>query len=323
MKKSILTILTLLLMFCEANLFGSNFKGIKDSKKLSLYSLNYLSGVNKLNFPGLAPGKKSSVSYTSKAIYFNITPSSTAIVNKDINDDKNWNVSNGMGVNFEVGYLSKINEFFGFGFGLGNSSYTTELTSSILMYAVNDTDSDPDGDPFSKEISTSEISEKTLINYFDIPIFLEFGNTNIDKVGFYGRIGVKVSFPFSKSLSSSGNVTYEGYYDQYNVVLYDIPELGFESDKEIYHNTKMTLNSVNVSAVVSAGATYPLSNYLIIKFGANANFGLMEISNQKADDYDNKKYDGNYNKLLANPNSKTSTRSYGIEIGLIYNLRLY
>lgn len=85
----------------------------------------------------------------------------------------------------------------------------------------------------------------------------------------------------------------------------------------------MSLEPVNVSALVSAGITFPLSSYFILRVGGNANFGLLEISSQKAEDYDKTKYDGNYNKLLENPNAKTSTRSYGVEIGLIYNLRLY
>jgi hypothetical protein len=262
----------------------------------------------------------SSISYTSKAIYLNVTPSSTAIVNSDIFSDNNWNVNTGFGVNFEVGYLTKFNKLIGIGFGAGYSSYSTELKSNPLNYDVPDTDED--GDNYSKEITTTEITEKTKISYFDIPIFLELSNTNIDKIGFYGRIGVKVSFPMSKTFTSSGLANYEGYYPQYYVTLYDIEELGF-TQSEIYQDTEMSLEPVIISAVISAGITFPISSYFIIKLGGNANFGLMEILSQKAGDYDKTMYDGNYNKLLKNPNAKTSIRSYGVEIGLIYNFRLY
>lgn len=322
MKTNIYWILLTSFIVTALNLFGSDPPGYNNS----VYSfqnnvdlLNIFDG-SKTNPARYLPPQNSSISYTSKAIYFNITPSSTAIYNKGIYDDENWNITNGIGVNFEIGYLSKFNKIFGFGFGLGNSSYTTELTSSSLAYSSDDTDIDYDD--YVKETTISEISEKILINYFDIPIFLEFSNTNIDKIGFYGRVGVKVSFPFSKSLTSGGYATYEGYYPQYDVLLYDIPELGFET-KPIYTNTEITINPVNISGFVSVGATYPLSNILIIKLGVNANFGLMEISKEKADDYENTKYDGNYNKLLGNPNAKTTTRSFGIEIGLIYNLKFY
>jgi len=252
----------------------------------------------------------------------NLSPSSSAIVNSDIFNDNTWNVSTGFGVNFEVGYLIKFNKVkvLGIGFGLGYSSYSTELKSNPLDYNVPDTD--VDGDNYSKEITTTEITEKTEASYFDIPIFLELSNTNIDKIGFYGRIGVKVSLPVSKTFTSSGLANYEGYYSQYYITLYEIEELNF-TQSEIYQDTKMSLEPVNVSALISAGVTFPLSSYFILKVGGNANFGLMEISSQKSEDYDKTKYDGNYNKLLENPNAKTSTRSYGVEIGLIYNFRLY
>jgi len=277
-------------------------------------------GNNTLSLPVIPVPANSSLSYTSKAIYLNITPSTTSVVNSDINSDNNWNVSNGFGVNIEVGYLTKFNETIGIGFGAGYSSYSTELKSNVLDYEVPDVD--VDGDNYSKEIITAEITEKTDVSYFDIPVFLELSNTNIDKIGFYGRIGVKISFPLSSTFTSSGSANYEGYYNQYHVLLYDIPELGF-TQKDIYEDPKMELNTVNLSASFSAGITIPISSYFIIKGGLNANLGLMEISSKKADDYDQTSYDGNYSKLLENPNAKTSTRSFGVEIGLIYNLRLY
>ena len=217
-------------------------------------------------------------------------------------------------------FLTKFNKIVGIGFGAGYSSFSTELKSNQLDHDVPDIDID--GDNYLREIATTEITEKTSISYFDIPVFLELSNTNIDKIGFYGRIGVKVSFPISKTFTSTGSANYEGYYSQYHVVLYDIPELGF-TQKDIYQDPKMELNTVNVSALASAGITIPISSYFIIKGGVNANFGLMEISSKKAADYDQTMYDGNYSKLLENPNAKTSTRSFGFEIGLIYNLRLY
>lgn len=270
--------------------------------------------------PAAVPAQSSqSSSYTSKAVYFNFSASSAPIVNSDIFNDDNWEVSKGFGVGFEVGYLLKFNKTIGIGFGAGYSSYSTELKLNPLTYDVPDID--VDGDNYIKNIITGEILEETSISYFDIPVFLELSNMNIDKIGFYGRIGLKVSFPLSSSFTSSGLADYEGYYSQYYVTLYDIDELGF-TEKEIYQEPEVASNSVNISALISAGLTFPISNYFIIRLGANADFGLTDVSAQKATDYENTKYDGNYNKLLENPNAKTTIRSFGGEIGLIYNLRL-
>ena len=322
MKRIIYYVLVLFIMHIGPNSFSSN-PLIFNSTTPSFSDYNKTTGQSSYGVfsPASVPSQNNaSISYTSKAIYLNLTPSSSAIVNSDIFNDNTWNVSTGFGVNFEVGYLTKFNKLVGIGFGVGYSSYSTELKSNPLDYNVPDTD--VDGDNYSKEITTTEITEKTNASYFDIPVFLELSNTNIDKIGFYGRIGVKVSLPVSKTFTSSGLANYEGYYSQYYVTLYDIEELGF-NQSEIYQDTKMSLEPVNISAVISAGITFPISSYFIIKLGGNANFGLMEISSQKSEDYDKTMYDGNYNKLLENPNAKTSTRSYGVEIGLIYNFRLY
>ncbi len=324
MKRNIVFILVLLITQIGTNSF-SNTPLVHHSASTSFSDYSIINSLynSRVFSPATLPNQNSSsVSYTSKAIYLNLTPSSTAIVNSDINGDNNWNVSNGFGVNFEIGYLTKFNKLVGIGFGLGYSSFSTELKANPLDFNVPDTD--VDGDNYSKEISTNEITEKTKASYFDIPVFLELSNTNIDKIGFYSRFGIKISFPVSKTFTSTGLANYEGYYPQYYVTLYDIDDerLGF-TQSEIYEDTKMSLEPVNISAAISAGITIPVSSYFIIKLGGNANFGLMEISSQKATDYEKTKYDGNYNKLLENPNAKTSTRSYGVEVGLIYNFRLY
>ena len=309
MKKYILTFFAILLIL---PVFSGN-----DSK----IELNSNAPFNSTSYGYLPGGSSSTVSYPSKGLYVNVIPSFAGIKNKDITDDENWTVKNGMGFSIEAGYFTKFKPLIGLGFGLSYSSYSTEISADSQM--LDYPDQDVDEDDYIMTVETSEITEKLNISYLDIPVFIEFGNPNIDKIGFYGRVGVKISFPISQTFTPSGLASYEGYYEQYHVTLYGIDELGFYDNKSVYENTEMNLNSVNISALLSGGITFPLSNYLILRVGANANFGLMEISSQKADDYDNSKYDGNYSKLLENPNAKTTTQSFGLELGIIYNLRLY
>jgi len=271
---------------------------------------------------GFPQGNNSSISYTDKAFYVNLTPSSTAIVNKDILDNGTWTIKNGIEFNLEFGYFMKLSQIMSLGAGLGFSSYTTEISSSPQQYPNPDT-TDIDGDTYTPLIETTEITEKVSLRYLDIPLFIEFSNININKIGFYGRLGVKLSFPLSKTLNGSGYYSQEGYYQKYHVMLHDIPELGFTSDEQIYKGEEMALKPMNVSALLSAGITYPLSNHLIIRLGANANVGLLEVSNKKADDFEQTEFTGPYSKLLDNKNATTTTRSFGVEIGLIYNLSLY
>lgn len=271
---------------------------------------------------GFSPGDNATLSYISKAFYFNVVPSASYIFNKDIYHSENWQIKNGVKINVEFGYFGKFSRIIGYGFGLGYSSFSTEISSDPVI-SISAGYTDIDGDDYIQLLKTTSMVEKTKVSYVDIPMFIEFSNITIDKIGFYGRAGLTVSFPLTKSFTSSGNASYGGYYDQYNVVLYGIPELGFDSNKPIYSETEMSLNLVNISAIFSGGITYPLSKYFIIRGGLNANVGLVEMSKVKAENYEKTKFDGNYSKLLENPNSTTLTRSFGIEVGLIYTLRLY
>lgn len=269
----------------------------------------------------LPPAKKSeSLRYPSNALFITFVPSSTSIANSDIKSDETWESKGAFGFNFEIGYYAKFNKLIGYGIGLGYSSYKSDLTLNTNMAEVEATDIDDDN--YLRKMDLDNVVEKLNLSYLDIPIFIEIGNPNIDKIGFYGRVGVKVSFPLSASFKPSGIASYSGYYPEYHVELYGINQLGFYTDSEIYQDVESKLNTVNVSAIVSAGVTFPLSNYFILRVGANGNFGLLEISKEKRDDYEITKYDGNYSKVLENP-AKTTTQSFGLEIGLIYNLRLY
>ena len=322
MKKLNFIILTLLLIPWIPGISGDlpKFGGndVLHSNIHHLFGGEDIAGLAPLAFK---PAKNSeALRYPSSAFFLTLVPSSTNIVNSGIKSDDTWDAKGGFGFNFELGYYAKFNKLVGYGVGLGYSSFKSELTLNSEYAEI--VAEDIDNDEYIRKISTGSVIEKLNVSYLDIPIFIEIGNPNIDKIGLYGRVGVKVSIPLSANFSPSGVASYRGYYPDYHVELYGIDELGFYTDSEIYQDVESKLNSVNVSAIVSAGATFPLSNYFILRVGANGNFGLLEISSEKRDDYEMTKYDGNYSKVLENP-EKTTTQSFGLEIGLIYNLRLY
>jgi len=111
MKRFICYFVVLLIMQIGSNSYSSNplsfnvkKHSFSDDQKTSPFTKPGI-----LSASAVPNQKNSSVSYTSKAIYLNLTPSSTAIVNSDIFSDSTWNVSTGFGVNFEIGYFLKFN----------------------------------------------------------------------------------------------------------------------------------------------------------------------------------------------------------------------
>jgi hypothetical protein len=321
MKTAIITTI-ISILFINLNLFSGEFKNTEKSPRHEYDNFNIRSlKINNLYpTPSLSFLKSPVESYPSKAIYFNISPNYSRIYNKDVFKDELWQPKGGIGYNLEIGYFTKLRRLISFGFGLGISSYQTEIRvdsyDEIFPSVI-----DIDLDTLDKYVKTTDLYEKTEITYFDIPIYLEFGNPNIDKINFYGRLGIKVSMPISDKFSSGGKIYTQGYYPEYHVMLYNIPQLGFYESEPITKSADNNLNSLNLSALISGGITLPLSNYFILKFGANINIGLMEISADKNEFYNDTKYLGDYNSLLVNPNNKTTTQSFGIEFGLIYILQ--
>lgn len=269
--------------------------------------------------PLLAPAKN--VSYPARGIILLISPNLSQVYNSDIFGDDNWDASGKLGFNFELGYFFKLNRVVSLGAGIGYSNFKSELTQDSISYQRDYIDHDQHN--VTEYVRINPISESLNVSCLDIPLYVEFGNPNVDQIGFYGRIGLKMSFPISHKLTGDGSYSSWGHYPDCPVTLYDIPELGYYTDKPIYDEMEEPeLKSVVFSALFSAGVSFPLSDALVLKAGANINLGLSELSEYKAgSDEDFEDY-GNYSKLLNNP-EKTSLKSYGIEIGLIYSLRNY
>lgn len=324
MKKLVflITVVTLLLsnnyVFCF-NHFGDE-EGLNSTPIQNVnHRLTLINSNGLMLFPAPTP---KSVSYPSQGLIFLISPNYSAINNADIKSDDSWNYKGKFGFNIEVGYFIKFHRLLSIGAGIGYSTYS----SSVLIDSYSQQiiiDEDDDFHQVIKHIEASQLSENLSIGFFDIPVYLEIGNPNIDQIGFYGRLGFKVSFPVSSKLDGDGTFTSWGYYPDCPVELRDIPELGYFTDKPIYNtDEKPGLSPVSFSLLLSGGVTIPLSNYLIFKVGASLNLGLSEISDTKGDEASGTDITSEYSKLLYN-SSKTSIRSYGLEIGIIYNLRLY
>jgi hypothetical protein len=257
-------------------------------------------------------------SYPGHGFFLDLTPNYSRIFNKTISSDGFWNAKGGFGYALDFGYFLRFNRYIGINLGLGISHYQAEI--GYDYYKTTFDTVDIDNEFVQDTVEVFNLAQKTSLMYADVPIFIEFGNPNTYKINFYVRLGVKLSFPISYGFTSTGKTTISGHYPQYFVTLYDIKELGFESDKPITVTSETGLNSFNVSLIAAAGLTIPLSDHLILKIGANLNYGLTEISKEKSKDNDISMYTGAYNTLLMIPGNKTILQSAGLEVGIIYAL---
>jgi hypothetical protein len=305
----------ILIFLWNSNLYAASLGD--QGKNHKYYDTHY----SLLSNAPLLNSKSDFQSYPSKALYLNLSPSYSRIYNKSIYNDELWQQKDGgIGYGFEFGYFMKFKKFIGFGIGLGFSSYQTTIGLNSYKDSIPH-ELDIDEEDYTKIIGVSDLVQKTQLSYIDLPVYLEFGNPNTYKINFYGRIGVKFSYPVFYKFESDGNITTQGIYPQYFVLLYDIKELDFFNNQTIKAAGETKLNPLNISAILSIGMTIPASDRLIFKIGANINYGLMEISADKFSKDDDTKYTGNSNNLLMEPGSNTITQSVGLEIGIIYILQ--
>jgi hypothetical protein len=271
-----------------------------------------------LPFP---PPAKPDFIYPVWGFQVSLSPGMSRLSNSEISDGDIWDIEGGMGWVFDVKYFRTFSPYFRVMAGIGVDTYKEKL--DISNYQTNfDGQRDIDDDVYNEHFLLENVSETTSLTYLSVPLILEFGNPNIDKIGFYVDAGIRLSFLMNDSYSGEGKYTTQGYYDKYNVLLHGVPELGFYDQKSI-DKTNAAIKSMNIAFQGGAGITYPLSNMILLKAGLTANMGLTDISDpqEKAIDPSDPKYTyiSSDNSLTANPNAKTLTRFVGFEVGIYFN----
>ncbi len=255
--------------------------------------------------------------------YVLLSPGLTNILNNDL--APGWTSDNTAGINAEFGYFKAINAKLKYKAGFGIHTVGNKL--SIGDYTADFMSRDIDNDSYQEYLYLDNLQESVNFLYLSLPVRLEFGTINVDKPGFYINGGLRLSYLLNANTSGSGNYTAEGYYEQYNVLLHDIPELGFYNNQSVSKD-KNGYNNFNVSLVGAAGISIPLSRSMILKFGVNADYGLSNLSStpDAGDAFESNmrnQYVGSANSIFADPSARAISRIFGFEMGIYLNRLLY
>ena len=137
-------------------------------------------------------------------------------------------------------------------------------------------------------------------------------NSNEKGLGFNVQAGVNLSFMISSFFNAEGNTTIEGYYPEYSVVLYDIPEYGFTTNP-VDETNDWNLNQFQLSAFLSLGIQIPVNDKFTIHTGPYFTFGLNDLV------YDKGKHPEDFFNISGEP-GKLTTRGVGFRFELLMNL---
>jgi hypothetical protein len=240
-------------------------------------------------------------------------PGFTRIYSRDIFTDEYWDAWGELGYQAGLKMIYMTGANIGFYSGVGISNYR-----SVYEIIGFDNDTlidqyrrvDKDGEDYY-EIITATVTENNSLTYISIPVGLRF-NAGKEKFHFTGQAGFEFSFLLSSRYSATGNSDHSGYYPQYHVVLYDLPDYGF-SKAAIDVNDTWELSTFNLSAHISLGAEIKLRKNIFLYAGPYLNAGLTDLG------YKTSKHRDDYISLSGNP-GKLSTFSAGIILELIYKL---
>lgn len=315
MKKAVITIW---LIFIIVIVFAGNPPEGENEKSKSNNSL-----FSPSNLPSNSNYRKNYI-YPEWGFFVDASPGISFINNNNLSSEI-WKSKGDLGYSFNVGYFHSLNSSFKIKTGLGVSGYKNTLQGNGNIPPQIFTD--VDNDPYTENLILTNVENNSSPTYLSIPAIFEYGQTNINKTGFYVNIGFMYSFLFNDSFKPGGSYTTTAYYDQWGLTLENIEELGLYTEKNLESNGTFRKN--NLSVLGGVGITVPISSVVIFKAGFVGNLGLTDIGNNQPVQTDSDplsaeafEFRSRYvNNSLA-VTKGTKTRQIGFEFGLYINKRL-
>lgn len=253
------------LLFCCFNLHANEPITIKDKKteRSSSYSNSSIQ----------APFK---TIYQEQGFYIDVSPGISAIKNSNLQSEI-WKSEINFGYNFNVGLFRSFSSWVKVKLGVGFSSFSTNLTGDGEIQSPQF--EDIDNDIYFETLTLSNAEYNINPMYLTVPLVLELGNPNINKIGYYVDFGIEYAYLINENNSTSGSYTTKGTYPKWGVTIENVPELGFYSARNL--NSEWSIQKNNYSVKGGAGITIPLSGIVIFKIGVTGYLGLKDISNKQ------------------------------------------
>ncbi|MFA5330447.1 MAG: outer membrane beta-barrel protein [Prolixibacteraceae bacterium] len=247
----------------------------------------------------------------SQSVYFNI---GSGFHNLKY-DLRNGTQESSMGYTVNLGYNYFFSKNWGLGAGLGLESFQSKAT---LNYQTSKSSVDTDAESFEFRTQYTDWQEKQSILLLEIPISLIYQKEMSEKLKFQFSIGPKVAFAVQSNYKTAGGtIETTGYYPQYNVILYDMPQHNFTTLTS-FPKSDTSLNPV-VSAYSNLGGLYKLNNSMDLYAGVYFDYGLSNMID--AQDKFLYQEDGVYNGVFSSDlTNKVKQFAFGFKIGMNFRL---
>jgi hypothetical protein len=247
----------------------------------------------------------------SISIYFN--PLYTQIYNKDIFSDDNWQAEGQVGYNGGIGFTYYLHKYIGVFGGLSLTNYKTNLRLENFSIQTNTLQLiDKDNDVYYRYIQ-ADVEEQNSLTYLDAALGVNLNKyLGETRFGIYLSTGCQFSYLFMSKYKITGSSTHTGYYPEYHVVLYNLPDYDFTSE-DLDAEDDWELNSMNISAYLSFGLLAKLHRLVYLNAGPYIIYGINDLK------YDVAKHRDDYISTVGIP-GRTNTQAVGLNISIIFTL---
>lgn len=214
------------------------------------------------------------------------------------------------GFNFNAGYSHFFNKSIGFNTGIGIHTFSS---GTLLNFQETSEAVDSDGDNYQHKTDFTNVSERQKMIFAEIPLYMQFRQPVASKISLFMNAGLKISVPVVSEFSTTGGeIRTTGYYPQWNVTLYDMPNHGFFTDSTFHSGNNLL--KIAFSGVAQIGGSYRISetSSLYAGFYYHHGFNILNKNNFELL-YDAGKFNGVLNTSYA---SNLKTLSFGFKIGM-------
>lgn len=130
----------------------------------------------------------------------------------------------GGGISFNFRFVP----YLGMQVGAGLTHQKMEFQLDEYNHQYMTTDSE--GDSFQKIISARNVTEDQTWLWLNVPLSLSYYH-ELGKIELYGVGGVEMRYALKADFKQRGDFTHQGYYEQWNILFDDLPEVGFYTDR--------------------------------------------------------------------------------------------
>ncbi len=212
---------------------------------------------------------------------------------------------------------------WGVGSGASFSSWRSRTTNSDDFITPNAIDKD--GESYQHHTSLSSIDERQSITSLDIPLRISFRTTPTRPFRLEANTWVGLTITTSAKFKViGGSIATQGFYPQYNLTLYDMPQNGFYTISPRYDGD-LSLRHAGLSAGAEVGISRSITPYVAIGISSYVRHSFSNLSNSTdrpqfdPDCLAADAYNPSYSSILTSAECPTLRPT---QVGIQFSLRL-